>query len=77
MRQALGIAALGLMAAAYIGDMTLAESLWTIVCAEGLVVHIDILPQQPVDGLDRRALGEAVRAQIAAALGVSADSAAH
>lgn len=64
-------------AAAYIGDMTLAESLWTIVCAEGLVVHIDILPQQPVDGLDRRALGEAVRTQIAAALGVSADSAAH
>ena len=64
-------------AAAYIGDMTLAESLWTIVCTEGLVVHIDILPQQPVDGLDRRALGEAVRTQIAAALGVSADSAAH
>jgi len=64
-------------AAAYIGDMTLAESLWAIVCAEGLVVHIDILAQQPVDGLDRRALGEAVRAQIAAALGVSADSAAH
>ena len=57
--------------------MTLAESLWTIVCTEGLVVHIDILPQQPVDGLDRRALGEAVRTQIAAALGVSADSAAH
>jgi 1-acyl-sn-glycerol-3-phosphate acyltransferase len=54
--------------AAYVGETTLLQSLWRIACAQGLEVHVDVL--EPVDpaGLDRRALAEAVRARIAAAL---------
>lgn len=55
-------------AAAYIGDTTLLQSLWWIAKAEGLVVHVSLLPPVGTRHLERRALAEQVRAQITQAL---------
>jgi 1-acyl-sn-glycerol-3-phosphate acyltransferase len=51
-------------AAAYIGEMTLAESLWRIAMADDLRVQVTLLPALPSAGLDRRAVSEAARAAI-------------
>ncbi len=40
----------------YIGDTTLAQSLWRVACAEGLGVHVQILPAMGTSHADRRAL---------------------
>ncbi len=56
--------------AAYIGETTLVQSLWMIACASGIEVHVDVLEPVASEGLDRRALVQAVRGRIAAALGV-------
>jgi len=55
-------------AAAYVGTTTLASSLWSVVRARGLRVHVRVLPVLPIEGRDRRALAEAARAAIDAAL---------
>ncbi|MFT7723319.1 MAG: lysophospholipid acyltransferase family protein [Roseateles sp.] len=55
-------------AARFIGEMTLAQSLWRIAAARGLGVDVQLLPALPAEGLDRRALGEALRAEISARL---------
>lgn len=56
--------------AAYIGETTLAQSLWTIACADALEVHVDVLAPIASAGLDRRGLSEAARERIATALGL-------
>ena len=56
----------------FVGDTTLAESLWRVACAEGLIVHMAFLPPHASAGADRRTLADALRAQIAARLAVAA-----
>ena len=55
-------------AALWLGDTTLAQSLWRLAQGEGLVVHLQVLPAQGSAHADRRALAEHLRAEIADAL---------
>ncbi len=52
----------------FIGDTTLVESLWRVACAEGLVAHITLLPARPSVQIERRALAQTLRDDIAARL---------
>lgn len=54
--------------ARFIGDTTLAQSLWAIASAKGLGIDVQILPSVATAGQDRRALGEALRGAISARL---------
>lgn len=55
-------------AAAYVGDTSLVQSMWWIACAQGLVAQVEVLPAQGTRHLDRRALAEHLRENIAARL---------
>jgi 1-acyl-sn-glycerol-3-phosphate acyltransferase len=55
-------------AAEYVGDTTLAQSLWRVATAHGLAVHVLILPPQATAHADRRSLAEALRTEIAGRL---------
>jgi 1-acyl-sn-glycerol-3-phosphate acyltransferase len=55
-------------AALFIGDTTLAQSMWWVACADGLRIHITVLPARETAHADRRALAESVRASVATAL---------
>ena len=55
-------------AAAYIGDTSLAQSVWWIVCADGLTVTVQLLLPEGTRQLERRALAERLQGQIAQAL---------
>ena len=55
-------------AAAYVGDTSLAQSAWWIVCAEGLQVSVQMLLPEGTRHLERRALAERLQAQIGSAL---------
>ena len=59
-------------AAAYIGDTTLAQSLWAVAMGDELCVHVTLLPAQATRHLDRRALAERLRSEIGVALGLTA-----
>jgi 1-acyl-sn-glycerol-3-phosphate acyltransferase len=48
-------------AAEFIGDTTMAESLWRVARARGLVAHITLLPPHETAHADRRALAEHLR----------------
>jgi len=62
-------------AAEYLGDTTLLQSMWSVVCADGLSVHAQLLPPQGTRHADRRTLAESLRQQIDAQLhGLSADA---
>lgn len=52
-------------AAEYVGDTTLAQSLWRIARARGLAVHVELFPPQGTEHADRRALAERLRTLIA------------
>jgi len=52
----------------FVGATTLVESLWRVACADRLVAHISLLPARPSANADRRALAQALRDDIAAAL---------
>jgi 1-acyl-sn-glycerol-3-phosphate acyltransferase len=54
--------------AAYVGETSLLQSLWWVVSAHGLQVHVEVLPLQAVKHADRRALAVLLQNQIAAAL---------
>jgi len=54
--------------ARFIGDTTLAQSLWRIASAKGLGIDVQILPSVITEGQDRRALGETLRSAISARL---------
>jgi 1-acyl-sn-glycerol-3-phosphate acyltransferase len=51
-------------AAAYIGDTSLAGSLWTTACAQGLTAHVRLDAAQGPHELDRRALAAQLRETI-------------
>ncbi|HZE90504.1 MAG TPA: lysophospholipid acyltransferase family protein, partial [Rhizobacter sp.] len=55
----------------WIGDMTLAASLWTVAMAEGLHAHVLLLPVEVPGEGDRRVLAARLRSRIAQAIGVS------
>ena len=56
--------------APYVGNMTIMQSLWSVVSARGLAVQMQWLPQVAVTHEDqRRELAEALRGQMAARLG--------
>jgi 1-acyl-sn-glycerol-3-phosphate acyltransferase len=52
----------------FVGATSLVESLWRVACADGLVANIALLPARPSANADRRALAQALRDDIAAAL---------
>lgn len=54
--------------AAYVGDTTLVGSIWHILCASGLTVHVTFLPPVATAHADRRALAEHLREQVQAVL---------
>ena len=56
------------LAAAYVGDTTLVQSLWWVAGAKGLTVTLKVLPPHRVTHADRRALAETLQAEIDAAL---------
>jgi 1-acyl-sn-glycerol-3-phosphate acyltransferase len=51
-------------AAAYVGDTTLAGSVWAVVRAQRLRVQVHVHAPLPAQGHDRRTLAEAARVQI-------------
>ena len=55
-------------AVAWLGDTTLVSSLWTIACAQGLVVHVRALPAEASAHADRRALAEHLQQVLSEAL---------
>jgi 1-acyl-sn-glycerol-3-phosphate acyltransferase len=61
-------------AAEYIGDTTLLQSLWRIASARGLAVHVALLPAEDSRQADRRALAQALRERIEAALAAASTS---
>jgi 1-acyl-sn-glycerol-3-phosphate acyltransferase len=56
------------LAPTYVGDTTLAQSLWRVACADGLRAHLTLLEPRPGRDTDRRALAQALREEIAAVL---------
>ena len=52
----------------FVGATTLVESLWRVACAQGLVVHVTLLPARACGQADRRALAQTLCEDIAAAL---------
>jgi 1-acyl-sn-glycerol-3-phosphate acyltransferase len=49
----------------FIGETTLAQSLWRVACARGLAVHVQLLPPQDSAHADRRALAARLQGEIA------------
>jgi 1-acyl-sn-glycerol-3-phosphate acyltransferase len=58
----------------FVGATSLLESLWRTSCGEGVRVRLTFLPARASAGVDRRALAEQLRGDIATALGVAPDS---
>jgi 1-acyl-sn-glycerol-3-phosphate acyltransferase len=56
----------------YVGDTTLLQSAWSVVCAQGLSVRVNVLPALAVTHADRRRLAERLRAEIEAGLAFDA-----
>lgn len=52
----------------FVGATSLVQSLWRVACGDDVVVHVRLLPPQASHGMERRALSDQVRSQIAAAL---------
>lgn len=55
-------------AVAYLDDTSLLQSLWSVVCAQGLGVRVTVLPALSVAHADRRRLAERLRGEIEVAL---------
>jgi 1-acyl-sn-glycerol-3-phosphate acyltransferase len=55
-------------AAEFLGETTLAQSLWRLVAADGMTVHVTLLPPRASAHADRRALAQTLREDIAAVL---------
>jgi 1-acyl-sn-glycerol-3-phosphate acyltransferase len=54
--------------AEFLGETTLAESLWRLACGDDMGVHVTLLPPRATAHADRRALAQALRDDVAAAL---------
>ena len=52
----------------YIGETTLLQSIWRVVCARGLCAHVELLPPVATTHADRRALAAHLRSLLAARL---------
>ncbi|MDE2094955.1 MAG: 1-acyl-sn-glycerol-3-phosphate acyltransferase [Burkholderiales bacterium] len=52
----------------FVGDTTLLQSLWRVACGEGVVARVALLPARTSAQLDRRALAQTLRSDIAAHL---------
>ncbi len=61
-------------AAQFVGDTTLAQSLWRLARGQGLVVHLQVLPSMASAHADRRALATHLRDTIAQALRVESSA---
>lgn len=61
-------------AVAWLGDTTLAASLWQVVTAHRMEAFVTQLPVVPTQACERRELAEGVRRQIAETLGLDASS---
>jgi len=59
-------------AAQFLGETTLLQSVWRMLSAQGLRVHVELLQPQGARHADRRALAEYLRSQILAQLHDSA-----
>jgi len=57
-------------AAAYVGDMHLVRSLWSVVMASQMCAQLKWLSPMPSDGVDRRELSQMLRNQLLLALDV-------
>jgi 1-acyl-sn-glycerol-3-phosphate acyltransferase len=55
----------------FVGETTLAESLWHVACGDGVVARLMLLAPRPSAGAERRELAAQLRADIAAALGIA------
>ena len=55
----------------FVGETSLAESLWNSACGDGVVARLAFLPPRVSAGAERRALAATLRADIAGALGIS------
>jgi 1-acyl-sn-glycerol-3-phosphate acyltransferase len=55
-------------AVVWVGDTSLAESVWHVVCADSLQVCVTALPALPSTAVERRLLAEALRSRIQTAL---------
>ncbi len=55
---------------AWIGDMTLVGSMWSVVSADKLTVKVQLLPAVESAGRERRELSDTVRERIATALNI-------
>lgn len=62
------------VAAQWIGDTTLVQSLWRLASAQGLVAHVRVLTPRATAHADRRALAETIRIDISAALAAIDDA---
>jgi 1-acyl-sn-glycerol-3-phosphate acyltransferase len=63
-------------AAVYVGDTSLAQSLWWIVMARGLQAHVEWLAPEASAGRERRELSQRLRSRIMRALNVTESSSA-
>lgn len=59
------------LATEFVGETSLARSVWRVVCARGLCVHLEWLPPQGTAHADRRALAATLRESMTAALAQS------
>ncbi|HRI17701.1 MAG TPA: lysophospholipid acyltransferase family protein [Burkholderiaceae bacterium] len=59
----------------YVGATTLKQSVWAIACAQGLCVHVELLPAQSVAHADRRRLAARLREEIGEAIGLESPAA--
>jgi len=57
----------------FLEQTTLLQSLWSVVCAQGLTVRVGVLPALSVAHADRRRLAQRLRSEIEAALAVQTD----
>lgn len=55
----------------FVGDTTMLQSLWRTARGERIVARLVFLPPRPAAGAERRELARALRADIAAALGMA------
>jgi len=55
----------------FVGATSLMTSLWRTSCGEGVRVRLTFLPPRPSAGVERRALAQLLRADMAGALGVA------
>ena len=63
-------------AVAFVGDTTLLQSIWAVVCAQGLQVQVQVMPPVGTRHADRRALSEHLRSLVAHELAAQAAPAA-